>query len=100
MNERYNLSMMIAKMAFPDMDPETVKIVVIPDDRHTKDHKVAIIEDHHFSVEHIPIRKFAIIIQVGYGSKSNTLVWQQTTLKELDKYVPADDEGKYDDGLV
>jgi hypothetical protein len=80
-----NLSMTLAKMAFPEIDLETVKVFSVPDDR-SKVHKMNMMDNHHeLLMESIDIHKYAVIIKIGYGPKTNSLVVQQTTLRKIEE---------------
>jgi hypothetical protein len=77
-----NLELQIAKLIWPEIDIENVRIIAAMEGVNT--FKALYPDRPTFDVETIPIIKYAVFVRMGYGSQSKTLVIQKTRIQECD----------------
>jgi len=71
------IELQIAKLIWPEIDIETVNIFPLKNGINSLIIKSA------YEDETISLNKYAIIINIGYGPKSNTLAFRKTRMQPI-----------------
>lgn len=83
MSTQDDLILLVAKMAFPEMDIENVKVIrACPNE---KAHNPAILFEDSIFEEVVNFHKWALFVSFGYGPKSNVLAVRSVNIYEVNQ---------------